>query len=131
MSFYTSPDNIAWRVSNVIQIPNGLFFVVLSFWYPESPRWLLEKYPEDPDWCLQTLAKIRLEFHELVSSRESRQHYDSGYVGLLKSKSMRKRLCLASMPWASSRSAGIAALTIFAALIYESLGGMLGIRPWP
>lgn len=35
MSFHESPYNIAWRVSNIIQIPIGLLFVMLSFWYPE------------------------------------------------------------------------------------------------
>ncbi|TGO88008.1 hypothetical protein BPOR_0190g00130 [Botrytis porri] len=41
MSFHTSPFSIAWRVSNVIQIPISFMFILLSFWYPESPRWLL------------------------------------------------------------------------------------------
>lgn len=41
MSFHTSPFNIAWRVSNVIQLPLGLAFIIMSFWYPESPRWLV------------------------------------------------------------------------------------------
>lgn len=35
MSFHKSPYNIAWRVSNVIQIPIGLMFVALSMFYPE------------------------------------------------------------------------------------------------
>lgn len=35
MSFHKSPYNIAWRVSNLIQIPIGLAFVLVSFWYPE------------------------------------------------------------------------------------------------
>lgn len=35
MSFHTTPFNIAWRVSNVIQIPIGIGFVGLSFFYPE------------------------------------------------------------------------------------------------
>lgn len=35
MSFHTSPFNVAWRVSNVIQIPIGLMFVAISFFYPE------------------------------------------------------------------------------------------------
>lgn len=87
MSFHKSPNNIAWRVSNAIQIPIGIFFIILSFWYPESPRWLvssylpvplqclssvplkgrpnnlnpsqLERYPDDPDSALKVLAKIR------------------------------------------------------------------------
>lgn len=35
VSFHTSPYNIAWRVSNIIQIPIGLTFVAISFLYPE------------------------------------------------------------------------------------------------
>lgn len=35
MSFHPSPFNIAWRVSNIIQIPIGLAFVAISFLYPE------------------------------------------------------------------------------------------------
>jgi MFS family permease len=37
MSFHKTPDQIAWRVSNLIQIPIGLAAVILTFWYPESP----------------------------------------------------------------------------------------------
>ena len=39
MSYHSSPYNIAWRVSNVIQIPIGLMFVAISFWYPERYGW--------------------------------------------------------------------------------------------
>lgn len=102
MSSYESPYNIAWRVSNLIQIPIGLGFVVISFWYPESPRHLLEKHPENPERALKVLAKlrmgsttdeaVRLEFHELLASREFRKRYEPGYLGLFKSKAMRKRL---------------------------------------
>ena len=37
MSFHKSPYQIAWRVSNLLQIPIGLVFVAVSFRYPESP----------------------------------------------------------------------------------------------
>lgn len=104
MSFHKSPYNIAWRVSNIIQIPIGLTFILVSFFYPESPRHLLEKYPESPDRVLLVLARlrsssptdeaVRAEFHELVASREYRRRYDPGYVGLFKNKAMRKRLLL-------------------------------------
>ena len=132
MSAYTSPFNIAWRVSNVLQIPIGFIFFVLSFWYPESPRWLLEKHPEDPNRCLKTLARIRSaspadevvkqEFHELIASHEFRKRFEPGYLGLLKNKAMRKRLCYGFYAMALQQFGGIAALTMFATLIYESLG---------
>lgn len=102
MSFHTSPFNVAWRVSNLIQIPIGLAFVVLSFWYPESPRWLYERHPDDPDRCLASLCRlrsgdttsdqVRSEFHELVTSYEYRKRFKTGYAAIFSSKGMRKRL---------------------------------------
>lgn len=132
MSFHTSPENIAWRVSNVIQVPIGIFFLILSCWYPESPRWLLEKYPDDPDRCLKTIAKIRsgtvdddfvrLEFHELLASREYIKRFDTGYTAIFKSPALRKRLAYGFYAMSLQQVGGIAVLTIYAALIYESLG---------
>lgn len=117
MSFHKSPYNIAWRVSNVIQIPIGLAFVILSFFYPESPRWLLEKHPEEPEKCLKTLAWLRMggvhdehvrtEFHELVASYEYRKKYEPGYLGLFKSKALRKRLLYGFYAMALQQFGGI------------------------
>jgi hypothetical protein len=125
MSFHTSPFNIAWRVSNVIQIPVGLAFIVLSFWYPESPRWLLEK--DNPDQALRVLCKLRMgtpesehvrtEFHELVAARESRRRFDTGYSGLFKSAGMRKRLLYGLYATALQQAGGIAALTMYATIV--------------
>ena len=137
MSFHRNPVNIAWRVSNIIQIPIGIGFIILSFWYPESPRWLLEKYPDNPDLCRRTLAKIRsgtpesehvqLEFHELIASREFRRtHAIPGYIGLFTSAALRKRLLYGFYATALQQVGGIAALTIYAVLIYESLGWNTG-----
>ena len=150
MSFHTSPYNIAWRVSNVIQIPIGLIFVGLTWFYPEvsrfprstvargltkstqSPRYLLEKHPEEPERALKVLAKlrsgtptderIREEFHEMVASHEYRKRFDTGYTGLFKSAAMRKRLCYGFYAMALQQFGGIAALTMYATLIYKSLG---------
>ncbi|KGO46452.1 Major facilitator superfamily domain, general substrate transporter [Penicillium expansum] len=132
MSFHKSPYNIAWRVSNIIQIPIGLAFIVVSFWYPESPRYMLEKHPETPERALNVLSRlrsgaptderIRREFHELVASYEFRRRYDTGYIGLLKNKSMRKRLLYGIYAASLQQCGGIASLTMYATLIYQSLG---------
>ncbi|TVY15455.1 Quinate permease [Lachnellula arida] len=136
MSYHQSPYNIAWRVSNLIQIPIGVAFVIVSFWYIESPRWMMEKYPDSPELCLKALAKlrsgssndehVRLEFHELVSSHEYRKRFKTGYIGLLSSAGMRKRLAYGVYAMALQQFGGIAALTMYAALIYESLGWNAG-----
>lgn len=132
MSFHKSPTNIAWRVSNVIQIPIGVFFIAISFWYPESPRWLLEKQPDNHDRVLKVLCKLRMgdpnsehvrvEFNELVAAHQARSRFDTGYKGLFMSKGMRKRLLYGLYATALQQAGGIAALTIYAALIYKSLG---------
>ncbi|KAF2718835.1 MFS sugar transporter-like protein [Polychaeton citri CBS 116435] len=132
MSYHTNPFNIAWRVSNLIQVPVGICFVILSFWYPESPRFLLEKYPDDPDRVLRTLARLRsgtresehvqLEFHELVAAHEYRKQFDSGYRAIFCNPGMRKRLCYGFYAMALQQIGGIAALTMYATLIYQSLG---------
>ncbi|KAM0698835.1 hypothetical protein Q7P36_000879 [Cladosporium allicinum] len=132
MSFHKSPYNVAWRVSNLIQIPIGLLFVVVSFWYPESPRWILEKNPDNSEKALANLARIRSgdrneprirdEFHEMVASYEYRKRFEPGYFGLLKSSAMRKRLAYGFYATSLQQFGGIAALTMYATIIYKSLG---------
>lgn len=127
MSFHKSPYNIAWRVSNLIQVPIGLTFVVISFWYPESPRWTLEKHPDNADRALQLLCKLRMgtaesehvrqEFHELVASYEYRKRFDSGYTRIFKSPALRKRLAYGFYATALQQAGGIAALTMYAAIV--------------
>lgn len=127
MSFHPSPFNIAWRVSNVIQIPIGLAFVILSFWYPESPRWILEKNPDDTERVLDILCKLRMgtrdsdhvqqEYHELVASYAYRRQFPSGYTRLLTSPALRKRLVYGLYATALQQAGGIASLTMYAAIV--------------
>lgn len=136
MSFYSSPYNIAWRVSNLIQIPIGIAFVCVSFFYIKSPRWLLEKHPDSPELCLNALAKlrsgtvddghVRLEFHELVASHEYHKRFNTGYWGIFSSAGTRKRLAYGIYAISLQQFGGIAALTIYTALIYKSLGWNTG-----
>ena len=98
----------------------------------ESPRWLLEKRSEQPERALNVLARIRsgsptderirVEFHEMVASYEFRKQYEPGYLGLLRNKAMLKRLCYGFYATALQQFGGIAALTMYATLIYRSLG---------
>ena len=132
MSFHKSPNQIAWRVSNAVQIPIGLAFIIISFWYPESPRYFLEKHPDRPAEALKQLAYIRSgkiddegvkeEFHEMVASYEFRKRFEPGYLGLLRTKGLRKRLCYGLYATSLQQFGGIAAVTMYATLIYKSLG---------
>lgn len=58
----------------------------------------------------------------MVASYEYRKRYDTGYMGLIKSAAMRKRLLYGFYAMALQQFGGIAALTMYATLIYQSLG---------
>lgn len=58
----------------------------------------------------------------MVASHEYRKRYAPGYIGLLKSASMRKRLLYGIYATALQQFGGIAALTMYATIIYKSLG---------
>lgn len=93
---------------------------------------LLEKHPHQPERALTVLAKIRsgqptdgrvqTEFHETVAYYECCKRYEPGYLGLIRSKPMLKRLCYHSYSMALQKVGGIATLTMYAAPIYKSLG---------
>jgi len=58
----------------------------------------------------------------MVASYEFRKRYEPGYLGLLKNAAMRKRLAYGFYAMALQQFGGIAALTMYATLIYKSLG---------
>ncbi|KAI5306039.1 hypothetical protein KEM56_002462 [Ascosphaera pollenicola] len=132
LSFHKHPYNIAWRVSNLIQVPIGIAFLALSVYYPESPRFLLEKHPDEPQRALAVLAKLRggdpeaphvqEEWQEMLASWNIRRENPTGYMGIFKSPALRKRLLYGFFATSLQQAGGIAALTMYAVLIYQSLG---------
>lgn len=58
----------------------------------------------------------------MVASYEFRKRYEPGYIGLFKTPAMRKRLAYGIYAMALQQFGGIAALTMYATLIYKSLG---------
>jgi MFS family permease len=66
--------------------------------------------------------RIRQEFHELVASHEFRRRFEPGYRGIFKSPALRKRLAYGFYVTSLQQIGGIAAVTMFAVVIYKSLG---------
>lgn len=58
----------------------------------------------------------------MVASYEYRKRYSPGYLGLFRSAAMRKRLLYGLYATALQQFGGIAALTMYATIIYKSLG---------
>lgn len=65
---------------------------------------------------------VLAEFHELVAAQQARARLETGYQGIFKSRGMRKRLLYGLYATSLQQAGGIAALTMYAALIYKSLG---------
>jgi MFS family permease len=65
---------------------------------------------------------IREEFHEMVASYEFRRRFEPGYMGILKTPALRKRLAYGLYATALQQVGGIAAVTMYATIIYTSLG---------
>lgn len=65
---------------------------------------------------------VRVEFREMRASYEFRKHHEPGFLALIKDRSMWKRLCYGFYVMALQQVGGIAAITMYAALIYQSLG---------
>jgi MFS family permease len=66
--------------------------------------------------------RVQEEFHELVASYEFRKRFQPGYFGIFKSPALRKRLAYGIYATGLQQFGGIAAVTMYAAIIYESLG---------
>jgi MFS family permease len=58
----------------------------------------------------------------MVASYEFRRRFEPGYLGLFKTRGLRKRLCYGLYATALQQCGGIAAVTMYATLIYKSLG---------
>jgi MFS family permease len=65
---------------------------------------------------------VQEEFHEMVASYEFRKRFEPGYMGILRTPALRKRLVYGLYATSLQQCGGIAAVTMYAALIYESLG---------
>lgn len=58
----------------------------------------------------------------MVASYEFRRKFEPGYLGLVKTRGMRKRVCYGLYATSLQQIGGIAAVTMYATLIYKSLG---------
>ncbi len=136
MSYVEQPFNIAWGIQRPPD-SNRPHFIVLSFWYTESPRWLLEKHPDNTDRVLEVLCKLRMgdqnsemckmRFHEtcwLLS--KPALALTTGYKGLFKSKACVNVCCMVLYATDCQQSSVHCCTDHVRNVIYKSLGwGML------
>jgi hypothetical protein len=131
-SGYPDSSSEQWRVSLGIQLlPAGILALLIMF-FPESPRWLLDK--DRADEALQTLANlhangnvddawVRAEFSQIQDEVAfENQHAAKTYSELFVNKSSFRRLLIAVAIQAAIQMTGVSAIQYYSVKIFEQIG---------
>lgn len=129
---FEDDDSRQWRISLGIQCIPAVFLGALIFFFPESPRWLIDHGRVEEG--LQTLARlhangntddawVRAEFDQIQESI-SVEHDAAAksYKELFTDKSSFRRLGLACAIQASIQMTGVSAIQYYSVAIYEKIG---------
>lgn len=129
---FSADDSRQWRVSLGIQLVPGIILAVLILFFPESPRWLIDRGKSDKG--LQVLAKlhahgdtndawVRAEFEQIQESiTVEHEHEAKSYRDLFTDKSSFRRLFLACSLQASVQMTGVSAIQYYSVAIYSKIG---------
>ncbi|KAI8303118.1 hypothetical protein K4K59_013325 [Colletotrichum sp. SAR11_240] len=121
-----------WRIPLAIQNIPALLLALLTFLFPESPRWLGDK-GRDED-MLKTLARlhanhnvddpfVRAEYEQIKAAISHEHHNEAkSYMELFRSKSSFRRLFLCCAVQASVQMTGVSAIQYYSPRIFEQIG---------
>ncbi|KAK9466117.1 general substrate transporter [Lipomyces arxii] len=125
-------NNNQWRLPLGIQIIPAGILGGLIFFFPESPRWLLEN--DQSEKGLQTLARlyahgnvddalVSVEFEDIQAAiLEEREHSVSSWKELFTSKSNFRRLLICIALQASIQMTGVSAIQYYSPTIFAQIG---------
>lgn len=121
-----------WRIPLGIQIVPAVFLALLIFFFPESPRWLIDNGKDKEG--LKTLARLHAHGNEtdtwvlaeyeqiLESLRVSHEQEAKSYMELFRNRSSFRRLFIACALQASVQMTGVSAIQYFSVDIYGQIG---------
>ncbi|CAK7231826.1 hypothetical protein SBRCBS47491_008061 [Sporothrix bragantina] len=126
--------NTAWRLELAMQIPVAVILLVLTFWIPESPRWLAEKERfEEFQGTLRrlygdqdegALARTAVEIREQIAfeqSTRSNARFGHALIELFNRKNIR-RTAIATAVLQVGVLSGSLAIQNYQSLLYSALG---------
>jgi len=121
-----------WRIPLGLQMIPAVVLGCLIFFFPESPRWLIDHNRADEG--LQTLARlhahgnendpwVRAEFEQIQDSITfEHEHEAKSYAELFTNMSSFRRLFLACALQASVQMTGVSAIQYYSVTIYGEIG---------
>lgn len=134
-TFNIYQDTRQWRIPLGVQLIPAVFLGSLIFFFPESPRWLIDNNRGDEG--LKILAKlhsngnindpwVRAEFDQIQDSITAEHENEAkSYLELFTDMSCFRRILLACSLQASIQMTGVSAIQYYSVTIY----GQAGIGP--
>lgn len=130
--FYSKNLTFGWRGPIAFTCIPALLLAMGCIWIPESPRYLLMKGDIDKAWTnLQRLhhdprdpsdSAAHKEFAEMKAAIEYERTQPSGYLGILTTKSYRKRAFLSCFVQLASNNTGGLVINYYSVIVYGNLG---------
>lgn len=125
-------ESYQWRLNFIISTAVALFLLISLFFLPESPRWLVEKgRKEEAARILNRIhtskedtdgAYAHAEMVQIVAQVESERQLPSGYMYIIRTPSLRKRLICTLLVWTMGISTGITVLANLTPSLFGGLG---------
>lgn len=132
LGFHYISTDYQWRLNFVIATSCALALIASLFFLPESPRWLVEHgCPEEAGKILDDIHKTKddpeakvahAELVQIIAQVELDQSLPSGWLYILSTKSLRKRLICTLLVWTMAQSTGITVIANLTPRLFGALG---------
>ncbi|KAK5174382.1 uncharacterized protein LTR77_001462 [Saxophila tyrrhenica] len=130
--FYSTNLTFGWRGPIAFTCIPALLLTIGCFFVPESPRYLLMRGRSDQAWTIvQRLhhdqndpadTAAHEEFFSMRAQIEFEQTQPSGYMGIFKTASYRKRAFLSCFVQFAANNTGALVINYYSVIIYGNLG---------
>jgi len=136
LGFHFVDHDYSWRLNFIVATGVAMMLVLSLIMLPESPRWLVEKgRKEEAAKILERIHRSRddpdalyahAELVQIAAQVEIERNLPSGYMHIIRTPSLRKRMICTLLVWSMGLSTGITVLanltpTLFGALGYGTL----------
>ena len=132
LGFHFVSEDYQWRLNFIIATSVALALLVSLISLPESPRWLVEHgRPDEAGRILESIhmttddphARVaHAELHQITAQVELDRSLPSGWLHILRTPSLRKRLICTLLVWTMAQSTGITVLANLTPRLFGALG---------